>query len=557
MTVAAVILAASPASALADADGTPGVRRLADVAWSGGATPVVVCSFDPDGAVAAALANAEVTLVDPVDPASGPVGQIVNGIEAAGRARRGHRRGARLAGAARLGRRRDRHDADPRLGEDRAVVLRPAYRGERRVPDPAAGRASRRVRARSTPRGCRGDLFADLEAAGVPFRTIETGDPGVVHDVSTPRADLPPYDGPPEPADARPEWGSDVGDESDDAPVPGPARLDARSCDGDAPPRRRRRRPRPRRSSRSSSAAFAGTSSRNRSSPRPTASLASTRDGHVRRGRRRLEWSPAGPSPTTGSSCTPAARSRRRRTGRSPRRSPPRVPGRDRRVAVQPRGARDRRGGRRPRRAPRDRRRGRSAATRWAARWRRSTSRATDAALDGLGALGRVRGDDLSAPTWPPRRSTGRSTRARRGCRARDAGAAPARRRSFVPIEGGNHEQMGWYTGQPNDPPATICARGPAGPGRRGDGRAAGRGSPARPSAAPSRPRAAGRARPAPRPRRERDAADHQHHARELRRRRHLAQQDRPQHTVVTGWTNSSTDVITAGSRGSDAWIAR
>jgi pimeloyl-ACP methyl ester carboxylesterase len=26
----------------------------------------------------------------------------------------------------------------------------------------------------------------------------------------------------------------------------------------------------------------------------------------------------------------------------------------------------------------------------------------------------------------------------------------------FVPIDGGNHEQMGWYTGQPNDPPATI-----------------------------------------------------------------------------------------------------
>jgi hypothetical protein len=26
----------------------------------------------------------------------------------------------------------------------------------------------------------------------------------------------------------------------------------------------------------------------------------------------------------------------------------------------------------------------------------------------------------------------------------------------FVPVEGGNHEQMGYYTGQPNDPPATI-----------------------------------------------------------------------------------------------------
>jgi dienelactone hydrolase len=27
---------------------------------------------------------------------------------------------------------------------------------------------------------------------------------------------------------------------------------------------------------------------------------------------------------------------------------------------------------------------------------------------------------------------------------------------TFTPIDGGNHEQMGWYTGQPNDPPATI-----------------------------------------------------------------------------------------------------
>jgi hypothetical protein len=27
---------------------------------------------------------------------------------------------------------------------------------------------------------------------------------------------------------------------------------------------------------------------------------------------------------------------------------------------------------------------------------------------------------------------------------------------TFTVVEGGNHEQMGWYTGQPNDPPATI-----------------------------------------------------------------------------------------------------
>jgi len=83
MTVAAVILAASPESALADADGLPSVRRIADVAWSGGATPIVVVSFDPDGAVAAALAGAPVTLAEPAPQAGGPVAQIRRGIEVA------------------------------------------------------------------------------------------------------------------------------------------------------------------------------------------------------------------------------------------------------------------------------------------------------------------------------------------------------------------------------------------------------------------------------------------------------------------------------------------
>src|SRR4051794_39117115 len=83
MTVAAVVLAANPASALADADGTPGARRIANAAWAGGATPVVVCSFDPEGDVGRALVNAEVTLVEPVAPELGPVAQIANGIDAA------------------------------------------------------------------------------------------------------------------------------------------------------------------------------------------------------------------------------------------------------------------------------------------------------------------------------------------------------------------------------------------------------------------------------------------------------------------------------------------
>ncbi|MEO5965587.1 MAG: NTP transferase domain-containing protein [Candidatus Limnocylindrales bacterium] len=227
MTVAAVILAASPASALVDADGTPGARRIANTAWAGGATPVCVCSSDPEESVAAALANAEVTLVDPVDPARGPVGQIVNGLDAA--IALVSDTDAALVWPARL----VWVDAETVTtlialhGEDRDAVLHPAFGGEPGWPvllpvrhlAAFAGLAADRMPS---------DLFADLAATGIRSRIVETGDPGVTHDVSTARADLPAYDGPPEPADAHAhEWGAAGADEADDAPVPGPARLGA------------------------------------------------------------------------------------------------------------------------------------------------------------------------------------------------------------------------------------------------------------------------------------------------------------------------------------------
>ena len=69
---------------MADADGMPRVRRIVDSATSGGALPVVVVSFDPDGAVAAALAGAAVTLAEPVPKPEGvPVAQIRRGIQVA------------------------------------------------------------------------------------------------------------------------------------------------------------------------------------------------------------------------------------------------------------------------------------------------------------------------------------------------------------------------------------------------------------------------------------------------------------------------------------------
>ena len=38
-----------------------------------------------------------------------------------------------------------------------------------------------------------------LIAAGAPHRVLELGDPGIVYDSTTSRADLPAYQGPPEP----------------------------------------------------------------------------------------------------------------------------------------------------------------------------------------------------------------------------------------------------------------------------------------------------------------------------------------------------------------------
>jgi CTP:molybdopterin cytidylyltransferase MocA len=223
MTVAAVILAAKPESALADADGVPTVRRLADVAWSGGATPIVVVSFDPEGAVAAALAGAPVTLAEPAPPAGGPVAQIRRGVSVAGEVI--HETSAALVWPARLvwvGAETvtsliETHGLSP------GVILRPTYGGEPGWPvlvpmlaaDRLAGVGSNRM-----PDG----VIDDLVAAGVPLRDVELGDPGTVYDRDTPSSELPPYQGPPEPPAAHAhEWGAALADQPEDVPLEGPA----------------------------------------------------------------------------------------------------------------------------------------------------------------------------------------------------------------------------------------------------------------------------------------------------------------------------------------------
>ena len=223
VTVAAVILAASAESALADADGLASVRRIADAAWSGGATPIVVVSFDPDGAVAAALAGASVTLAAPAPVADGPVAQIRRGIEVAQAEIQGT--DAALVWPARL------TWVGPETvtslieahGTDPDTLLRPVYDDEPGWPALVPARHLAVLGRIGSERGP-DDVLFDLGAAGVPIRLLDLGDPGTTNDRDVPIAELPPYDGPPEPAARHThEWGAGLADEPEDSPLEGPA----------------------------------------------------------------------------------------------------------------------------------------------------------------------------------------------------------------------------------------------------------------------------------------------------------------------------------------------
>jgi CTP:molybdopterin cytidylyltransferase MocA len=224
VTVAAVILAASPESALADVEGQSRVRRIADAAWSGGALPIVVVAFDPEGAVAASLAGSPVTLAEPVPPPKGsPAAQMARGMEIASAEVRDVD-GALIWPARMVW-------VSPETvtslieahGVDRSTLLRPSYDGEPGWPAlvPSSGVE---LLTSEAPDRMPEMILDDLVAAGLRMRLVELGDPGSTHDAGVARESLPPYLGPTEPAAPHShEWGSAAADDPDEAPLSGPA----------------------------------------------------------------------------------------------------------------------------------------------------------------------------------------------------------------------------------------------------------------------------------------------------------------------------------------------
>lgn len=221
MTVAAVLLFATPEGALFDADGRPAARRMVEAAWAGGATPIIVVAADPDGFLATALAGSPAVLAEPAPVAGGAVGQIRRGLEVA--TTQVTETDAALIWPDRM----VWVDAETVTtliethGTRRDDLLRPAYGDEQGWPVLLPiDHASRLA-----------DLDGDLDHGSLvdaltemlPSSSIDTGDPGAIFDRETPADQLPDFAGPPEPARAAPEWGAAAADESDDVPLEGPA----------------------------------------------------------------------------------------------------------------------------------------------------------------------------------------------------------------------------------------------------------------------------------------------------------------------------------------------
>lgn len=223
MTVAAVVLAASVESAVAEAAGRPAVRRISESAWAGGAVPIVVVSAERDGEVAAAITGSEAVLAEPAPDEHGPVGQMLRGIAVA---------------------RRTVADTDAALlwpagmvwvdaetvtsliqahGLDPDALLRPTWQGEPGWPVLLPTALLEALEALD-PSRMPNELIDDLEAAGVPLSLLELGDPGVTHGRDTTLEALPAYEGPAQPVGGHPpEWGAAAADHSDESPLQGPS----------------------------------------------------------------------------------------------------------------------------------------------------------------------------------------------------------------------------------------------------------------------------------------------------------------------------------------------
>ena len=181
-------------------------------------------AFDtPEGGVAAALAGSPAVLAEPAPVENGPVGQMARGMAVA--LEQVTETEAALIWPGRMA----WVDAETvtslieASGARRGTVLRPTYNGDTGWPV-LVPMAHLSLLSSLGSDKMPDDLLGELFAAAPDSATIDTGDPGTVHDISTPMELLPTYDGPSQPvAGHAPEWGAAAAEMPDDVPLEGPA----------------------------------------------------------------------------------------------------------------------------------------------------------------------------------------------------------------------------------------------------------------------------------------------------------------------------------------------
>lgn len=209
MTVAAVILSPTADDAVTPSLAQPRVRRIVDIAWSGGALPVIVSAPDPTGQVAAALLGSEAVLTSPGPADTGLGAGFLRGADVALSEVRDTT--AVLLWPARM------TWVGPETvtslieahGADRDTVLRPTWHDDPGWPLLLPTIHLAMLSGITADRDA--EALADDLVRALPTRAIELGDPGVTHGAETPAGELPPYEGPPDPpAGHTHEWGEDV-----------------------------------------------------------------------------------------------------------------------------------------------------------------------------------------------------------------------------------------------------------------------------------------------------------------------------------------------------------
>jgi CTP:molybdopterin cytidylyltransferase MocA len=174
-------------------------------AWSGGAIPTVVVHPAPTEEMRAAVADLKVDFAEPTPDEPKGIAWFARGCRTAA-ADVAETSAALLWPVVYVW-------VDPETvtslieahGAWPDEMIRPAYAGKPGLPILIPVALERRLAALAGRHGV--EAVEALAAEGVPLRLVELGDPGIVHDVSTPRSELPGYQGPPEPAAGPPpEW---------------------------------------------------------------------------------------------------------------------------------------------------------------------------------------------------------------------------------------------------------------------------------------------------------------------------------------------------------------